>query len=179
VLFIGGAIAGGGGGDGDSPEPTATTVAQAQSTDAAERTDAPTEEPTAEPTDEPEPTEQPTEEEAESRCEPVDDVVVDGISEGLTIEGGGSLRNAQAVKTDDHEDIWFVAADLQGPGLEGSGDIAIWAVNDLEAPSAVFAVDAVAKEFSDWGEGTRVNDAFGTSDDGAQEARGCAQAAGE
>jgi len=170
VLFVIGAIAGGGG-DDDDPESTSTTVAQVAPTEAPDPTD--------EPTEEPEPTAEPTEE--ASRCEPVDDVLFRAISDGLTISGGGgSLRNAQAVKSDDYEEVWFVAADLQGKNLEGSDDIGIWATNSLAAGEGlIFAVDEVAQEFSDWGDGGQTDAQLSINDDGAQEARGCAEAAGE
>jgi len=176
LLLVIGTIAGGGG-EGDNPEPTATTVAQVALTDAPEPTAVPTEQP--EPTEEPEPTEQPTVEAADSRCEPVDDALVSAISDGLTIDGGGSLRNAQAVRSDDFESAYFVAADVQAAGLEGANDIGIWVTNDLAAPTSIYAVDEVAQEFSDWGDGGQTDARFSASDDGAQAARGCAEAAGE
>ena len=30
--------------------------------------------------------------------------------------GGGRIRAAQAVRSGDHAEVWFVAADLEGPG---------------------------------------------------------------
>lgn len=180
LLLVVGAIAGGSGEGGD-PEPTATTVAQVAPTDAPEPTAAATNEP--EPTDVPptaEPTKEPAEEEvANSRCEPVDDALVDGISEGLTVDGGGSLRNAQAVRSGDYKKVWFIAADIQGPGLEGSEDIGIWATNSLVGEGLIMAVGGYATEFSDWGDGGQTDAQLSTSDDGAQEARGCVEAAGE
>lgn len=168
LLFVVGAIAGGGG--GNNAEPTATTVAP---TEAPE----PTEE--REPTEEPEPTDAPTEEPAaESRCEPVDNVLIGAIGEGLTVDGGGSLRNVQAVQSGDFESAYFVVADLQGEGLEGANDIGIWVTNDLAAPTSIYAVDEMAKEFSDWGDGGQTDAGFSTSDDGAQEAKECVEAAG-
>jgi hypothetical protein len=165
LLLVIGAIAGSG--DDNDPEPT--TVAQVQPTEVSN--------PTAEPTDEPEPTDQPIEEEA-NRCESVDDALVSAISEGLTVEGG-TLRNVMAARSEDFENAYFVAADIQADGLEGSNDIGIWVTNDLDAPSSVYAVDEVAQEFSDWGDGGQTDAGFSTSDDGAQEARRCVEAAGE
>lgn len=174
LLFVVGAIAGGG---GNEAEPTATTVAQVQPTDAPDPTAAPTEQP--EPTDVPEPTDQSIAEEA-NRCEPVDDALVDGISEGLTVDGGGSLRNARAVRSEDYEKVWFVAADLQGESLEGSEDIGIWATNSLTVGEGlIMAVGGYATEFSDWGDGGQTDAQLSINDDGAQEARGCVEAAGE
>lgn len=171
LLLVIGAIAGGGSEDDGDPEPTPTTVAQAAPTQAPEPTVAATVEP---PTDAP--TEEPV---ADSRCEPVDDALVTALGEGLTVEGG-SLRHAQAVKSSDYEEVWFVAADIQADGLEGSDDIGIWATNSLTmGEGIVYSVDEVAKEFSDWGDGGQTDAQLSANDDGAQEARGCVQAARE
>lgn len=173
LLLVIGAVAGGGEDSGD-PEPTATTVAQAAPTQAPEPTAVPTEAPpTAEPTAVPEPTEEPA---AGSRCEPVDDALVSAIGEGLTVDGG-SLRNARAAKSGDHQEVWFVAADIQAGGLEGPGDIGVWATNSLTAGEGlVYSVDEVAKELSDWGDGGQTDARLSANDDGAQEAKGCVEA---
>lgn len=41
---------------------------------------------------------------------------------------------------------YVLAADIEGPDLEGPGPIAVWAVRDLHA-SAVLAVNNFAREF--------------------------------
>jgi len=106
------------------------------------------------------------------RCEPVAREVVSGITEGLTVQGGGSLQNAQAVKSNDFEDVWFVAADLEGAGLDRTDDIGVWATNSITGVASIFAADSVAKEFSEWGDaGWR----FKPDDDGMTEARECAR----
>ena len=111
------------------------------------------------------------------RCEAVAQAVVAAMAEGLTVEGGGSLRNAMAVRSGDFEKVWFLAADLQGPGLESSQDIAVWATNDIVGLGSVFSVDEVAKEFSQWGDGGRTDADLTMDDDGAEEAAQCARGA--
>lgn len=49
---------------------------------------------------------------------------VDQIEAGLTVQGGGSLRKAEAVRSGAHRSVYFVSADLEGPGLEGPGHLA-------------------------------------------------------
>jgi hypothetical protein len=107
------------------------------------------------------------------RCEPVPPDVVAGIEEGLTMTGG-TLRGAQAVRSGDFEQVWFVAADIQAAGLEGNSDIAVWAMNDISAPGAglTIAVNGIAKEFSDWGAADQ-SDRFTPDDDGIAEAEQC------
>ena len=108
-----------------------------------------------------------------SRCVPVSTVFVAELTSSLTVTGGGSLRAAHAVRSEDFENVWFIAAEIDGPGMDGTGDIAIWATNiepSSTAPSgSVFAVGGFATEFSVWPEG----DGFSQFDDGAGEARDC------
>lgn len=104
---------------------------------------------------------------------------VDVIAEGLSkVEGGGSLRNAQAVKSESHSNAWFISADIQGPGLEGPNDIATWIKSgDLEEHSGILlSVDAVAKEFSGWPDGSTTDAETSLADGGAQESRTCVEA---
>jgi hypothetical protein len=113
---------------------------------------------------------------ASSRCESVSRKLLHAITTGLTVSGGGSLSEAAAVRSSDFEKVWFVAAEIDGPGLEGSGDVGIWATNGdpSRRPSGlIFAVDAIAKEFSDWGDGSTADAQLSISDDGAQEAADC------
>jgi hypothetical protein len=95
-----------------------------------------------------------------------------------TVQGGGQLKGAKAVKSNDFESVYYVSAELQGPGLEGSGDIATWATNSLKAGEGlILAADAVAKEFSDWGadvgEGSAPAETMSLDNDGAEESRAC------
>src|SRR5687768_554495 len=45
------------------------------------------------------------------RCEKVSSAVLNAIAEGLTVTGGGTLRNGYAVKSDDFSKVYMVAAD--------------------------------------------------------------------
>ena len=38
-----------------------------------------------------------------------------GIETGLTVQGGGTLKNAQAVKSEDFENVYFISAEIDGP----------------------------------------------------------------
>ena len=76
----------------------------------------------------------------------------DAIAEGLTVQGGGTLTDAQAVKF--AEPIgnvnYAVAGEIGGPGLEDEGDIGVWAVGGPDGDGPIWALDAVAIEFSEW-----------------------------
>jgi len=119
---------------------------------------------TATPTSEP-----PASEPQSSRCEPGSAALVSAIESGLTVTGGGSLSNAYVVKSGDFENVYFVAARIEGEGLSDS--VGVWATNGPAGDASIFAAEAFAPEFSDWGEGP----GFTASDDGLSEARDCVE----
>jgi hypothetical protein len=108
------------------------------------------------------------------RCEKVSSAVLNAIAEGLTVTGGGTLRNGYAVKSDDFSKVYMVAADIQGAGMEGDNEIGVWATKSLDSAGLIFAVDGVAKEFSDWGHGDTTDAHITQSSDGVSEAEECA-----
>ena len=107
------------------------------------------------------------------RCEKVSNAVLNAIAKGLTVTGGGTLRNGYAVKSDDFSKVYMVAADIQGVGMEGDNEIGVWATNSLDGTGLIFAVDGVAKEFSDWGHGDTTDANITQSSDGVSEAEEC------
>lgn len=108
------------------------------------------------------------------RCVAVSTKKLKNIATGLTVGGGGTLTNGFAVKSNDYEEVWFIAAVIDGPGM-GKGVVGIWASNRLEANDGlIFAIDGFAEEFSDWGVGSTTDANIAQSDDGAQEAAQCA-----
>jgi hypothetical protein len=108
------------------------------------------------------------------RCERVSSAVLNAIAEGLTVSGSGTLRNGYAVKSKDFSKVYMVAADIQGVGMEGDGEIGVWATNSLDGTGLILAVDGLAKEFSDWGDGDTTNANITQSSDGVAEAKECA-----
>ena len=108
------------------------------------------------------------------RCEKVSSALLNAIAEGLTVSGGGTLREGYAVKSKDFSEVYMVAADIQGTGMEGNGDIGVWATNSLDGSGLILAVDGLAKEFSDWKHGDTTDANITLSSDGVSEARECA-----
>ena len=102
------------------------------------------------------------------RCAPVDASLVTAIEEGLR---GNTLARAEAVKSDDFESAWFIAGIVEEAGSEP----ALWVINDISQGGAgvMYSVNDVARDVSDWGDGTRTDAAFSPSDDGASEALSC------
>src|SRR5688500_2919509 len=92
---------------------------------------------------------------AASRCLSVSSVVLTGIANGLTVDGGGTLRGAQAVRSEDFADTWLVAADIEGPGLDGPDQIAVWSTTGItaERPRIPVPANTLGDEFSVWGRG--------------------------
>jgi hypothetical protein len=92
----------------------------------------------------------------------------------LTATGGGTLRNAWAVKSSDFSKVWFLAAEMDfSGGGEGNGQIGVWATNDLEPVVGFFSVNGLALEFTDWADGPASDAQLSMSDDGASEAQAC------
>ena len=108
------------------------------------------------------------------RCEKVSSALLNAIAEGLTVSGGGALREGYAVKSNDFSKVYMVAADIQGTGMEGDGEIGVWATNSLDGSGPIFAVDGLAKKFSNWGHGDSTDANITQSSDGVSEAKECA-----
>lgn len=108
-----------------------------------------------------------------SRCLDVPDTILERLNSGLNINGGGSIRNVKAVKSDTFSSVYFISGDLEGSGLEGSSDIATFATNKLDYTGLTLSVDAVAVEFSDWPDVKTTNLGVSIGDDGYSESRAC------
>lgn len=113
-------------------------------------------------------------EESLARCNPAERSVLNAIESGLTVTRGGTLSAGEAVKSND-KDVWFVGAEIDGPGLEEDGDVGVWAVtenpSEEDFAGGIHAVDSTAREFSDWG--TAGQPLFTMEDEGAQVAEDC------
>ncbi|MFL5938166.1 MAG: hypothetical protein ACJ744_05195 [Gaiellaceae bacterium] len=86
-----------------------------------------------------------------------------------------TLRDARAVRSETKR-VWFVSAEIDGPGLEGDGEIGTWAKAGPLAPAggAILAVDTVfAQVLSGWEPGDRTYSDVTMEDAGAEESRAC------
>jgi hypothetical protein len=81
-------------------------------------------------------------------CEAAPDTLVTAVSAGLV--AGTSLTGARMVRDPEREDTWLVAAELDGPGISGEGEIGVWATDRPDDPATIYSVDAFALQFSDW-----------------------------
>jgi hypothetical protein len=108
---------------------------------------------------------------ANSRCEPATSALMTPLGNSLKSERD-SLENGQVVKSRDHSDIYFVSAELEGPGLFDPGDVATWATTSPGGAEAIFSVDQLAKDYTTWRDGTAIA-SLSLEDDGATESRDC------
>jgi hypothetical protein len=117
----------------------------------------------------------PAEPVGESRCEAATTDVMTPLGNKLTLEGG-RVRAGQLVKSRDHETLYFLSAEIDGPGLEDAGDVGTWATESRFGGGAVYSVDPLAKEHSDWSDASTIDASI--DDDGAEESRECVAEAG-
>jgi hypothetical protein len=108
---------------------------------------------------------------ADPRCEAATSALMTPLGNSLKSERD-SLENGQVVKSRDHDDIYFVSAELEGPGLFDPGDVGTWATTSPGGAEAIFSVDQIAKDYSTWRNGTAIA-GLSLDDDGAKESRDC------
>lgn len=85
-------------------------------------------------------------------CVAVPAVMTDALAAGLTVAGGGSLRDARAVASTLVPGSWFVAAEIDGEGIDGDDVVGVWwQGRDLTAPGPIAPAEGMAQEFGDWG----------------------------
>ena len=108
-------------------------------------------------------------------CEELGPALTEALATSLTVQGGGTIRSARAARSDAHERAYYVTAEIDGPGLESTGDVGLWATNSLTDPGLIFSVNSMAREFSSWGDGRSTQAAFSASDAGAVAALSCAR----
>lgn len=118
-------------------------------------------------------TSQADEEVNEVACLEVPQNIVDWIEKGLTANGEAKLVNAQAVKSNNFEKVYFVSAEFTGPGF--NNEVGTWSTNNIEDEALVLSVNAMAKEFTDWFHGDREGAQFHVTMayDGGYESQEC------
>jgi hypothetical protein len=121
------------------------------------------------------------EEEAEesTRCEKVPRGLVKAIETGLLAGVGGlaKLTDARAVKSEDFKRVYFVSAEIDGAGLEGTGEIGTWAKSGplRVGQGLILSVDSFANEFSYWDDGGETDAQLSMDNDGAEESKDCVE----
>jgi hypothetical protein len=108
---------------------------------------------------------------ADSRCEAATSALMTPLGNALTNKRD-RLTNGQMVKSRDHDDIWFLSAELDGPGFGDPGDVGTWATTSPGGAEAIYSVDELAKDNTSWRDGTAIA-GLSLDDDGARESREC------
>lgn len=112
-----------------------------------------------------------------TRCVPASESLVMIIQDGIDdVIVGNYVTEAYAVKSNDFERVYFVAAYIYGDGMEDGVGPGVWAKSgELDGPGLFFSIDGFANEFSSWGDGGSTDAQLSQIDDGAQEAAKCAE----
>jgi len=109
-----------------------------------------------------------------ARCLSVPGWLLAELEAGLTVQGIGTLGDASAVLSEDVDDLYFIAAQIGGPGTDDS--VGVWATNRLGSEpegAVVLAVNSLAQEFSVYPDAGSADSSITMSDDGAREATEC------
>ena len=106
-----------------------------------------------------------------SACLEPSRLLLENIAAGMYVDGGGNLGEAGAVKSGSHANAFFVAARIHEPGV--GGDIGVWATTSLDGSGPIISVDDLAKEFSVFPDGGRMEVTYSMMDAGARESHSC------
>jgi hypothetical protein len=103
-------------------------------------------------------------------CTPATTELMTPLQNRLTL-GGARLVNGQIARSSERDGVYFVAAEIDAPELQTSGDVAVWATTSRHGGEPIYAVNELAKRYSDWRAAAALDV---TSDDGgAENARRC------
>jgi hypothetical protein len=110
------------------------------------------------------------------RCQTASIRQTKNIRDGVqSTASSNDIGSAWAVKSGDYQNVWFVAAEIKGPGIEPGQVIGLWAISgDPDDPGLTFSANAIAFLYSGYGEGSKTKAHISQLDDGAQEAISCA-----
>ncbi len=106
-----------------------------------------------------------------SSCEPATSDVMTPLGNKVTLEQG-RVRNGQMVESAAVPGVWFIAVELDGTGYEDEGDVAIFATRNRFGGDAIYAVDELAKQHTDWSDVAEA-DGIEAADPAADDAGTC------
>lgn len=103
------------------------------------------------------------------RCKPASEALLSAVEGGLVEGENAELLSGFAVKSLDHQRIWFVAAQVSG----SRGGVGLWAVQDRDGRGPILSVNQLAADITDWPDGADEATPVTATDDGADEALSC------
>lgn len=88
------------------------------------------------------------------QCRPVPEDVMTALESGLTLEGA-ALPVGFAVESPSFPGVFYIAAELDGPGYEAEGDAPVWVAESLSLADITVdvgfgAVNELAESVSSW-----------------------------
>jgi len=111
-----------------------------------------------------------------SRCVPASAAQITALQDGVDDTGAANyIKTAWAVKSNDFNNVWMVAAIIYGPNMELGVGPAAWAMSgDFDSPGITMSVDEFAKQYSPWPDASATDAHITQIADGVQEAITCA-----
>lgn len=108
-------------------------------------------------------------EQVASRCLDVKQETLATIESGAMEDSGAKIVRGKAVKSNDFENVYFVATEVQAPGIESPDNIAVFDTNDINNITIVNSSNAEARALFVWPDDNRTS----VNDDGHKEAIDC------
>ncbi|HML40387.1 MAG TPA: hypothetical protein PKD23_06875 [Bellilinea sp.] len=112
---------------------------------------------------------------AADRCLPATQAQLDFINAGIqAVDAGNSVREGWAVKSNDYENVYMVAAMIYGAGMEDGTGPGIWALGgDPENPNTALSVNGFAQNFTPFPDASQTDAEITQSSDGVEAVKGC------
>ena len=102
-----------------------------------------------------------------SRVEAASNKQIERISWGILKDTKAEIGEVYVVKSNDFDNVYFCATRLSGPGISDDC-VGVWAISgDKESPGMTISVNGIAKQFSDYPDGSKTQANIKMSDDGA------------
>ncbi len=105
-------------------------------------------------------------------CASAQPSLADAIEAGLTVAGGGGIRDGYTVESPVHPGTYFVAARISGMGM--AGRVGLWETDDLDGTGPIYSVNSDALGFSIWPNSDTADPRLTELDDGADVVIACA-----
>jgi phage-related tail fiber protein len=115
--------------------------------------------------------------ESTGTCLAISARLLEAIDAGVKdVQGSNSVSQAAAYRAPERANVWFVAAEINGPGISSGEAIGVWASNfGVEGNDfgSLFSIDGIANAFSSWGSTEGTGFEISRFEKGVQEARDC------
>jgi tetratricopeptide (TPR) repeat protein len=120
----------------------------------------------------------PTDQATGLTCQPASQAQFNRVQEGIqSLQASNYIQSAYALKSNDFENVYFVAAIIYGPNMESGVGPGIWAISgDPNQPKIALSIDGYATEFTQYPDANSTDFELSMSNHGAQEVKQCAEA---